>query len=293
MKNKILIFFSILFLLTALASCGTNSVSNRVHKIEINDTANGTIVASSSEARAFDVITVTYVADTGYSVIEDSKVYNYIHFIKNDTFIMPDSDVILSAIFDISSFSINVSSDIVNGTIKVKDSASAGSLVEVTVDPEINYTLETLKYNQTPLKKDDSKYVFTMPKSDVVLNATFVLSKDLPLMDVSYGSNNNLLDIYLPEENITNVDSMLVYLHSGFWTSGNRKEFSDENIFNTVANDKNIAVVSVDYSLLDLSNETNTVNFDKMIDDVTKSIEFSKERLKTWGINVTKAGLSG
>lgn len=291
MKKRVLMIITALLLVITLASCSGSSITNKEHKITVSDTSNGTIVVSKTVAKKDEEITVSFLPNEGYSVVESSKVFNYINFLTDDKFIMPDKDVLVSARFEKSNYDIRVNNDSSYGSISSVTKAAPGSSVEVNITVESNYTVEYVKYNSTKINKNNGKYTFIMPKANVVISASYVLSEDLPLSNVKYGSNDNELDIYVPEDKTTSPTSMMVYLHSGFWMAGTRDEFKD--YYQELSDNANIAVVSVDYSLIDPTDTLDDTNFLKMIDDITKSISFSKERLATWDIKVDKMAISG
>ena len=108
---------------------------------------------------------------------------------KNASFVMPDDDVTVTAHWtrnavpvtptEPSTYTIKVEKTD-NGDVTVSHkSASKGTTVTITVEPDEGYTLETLTVtdkngDEIRVKEKNGKYTFTMPASKVYVEATFM-----------------------------------------------------------------------------------------------------------------------
>lgn len=86
-----------------------------------------------------------------------------------------------------SSYSINVPSRIIGGTVTVQPtSASEGAKVNITTKPNSGYEVGTITVTDKDSKQiiltdaGDSKYTFIMPRSNVDVNVEFVLIQTIP-----------------------------------------------------------------------------------------------------------------
>ena len=77
------------------------------HKVTINDISSGVIVASQTEAPIYDKVTLTAIPNEGYRFKDGSYTITYISQgesvtknLNGSTFVMPDSDVVVSAQFE-------------------------------------------------------------------------------------------------------------------------------------------------------------------------------------------------
>ena len=108
---------------------------------------------------------------------------------RNASFVMPDNDVTVTAHWtrnavpvtptEPSTYTIKVEKTD-NGDVTVSHkSASKGTTVTLTVEPDKGYTLETLTVtdkngDEIRVKEKNGKYTFTMPASKVYVEATFM-----------------------------------------------------------------------------------------------------------------------
>src|SRR5690349_8698424 len=70
------------------------------------------------------------------------------------------------------------------------------------------------------------------------------------IQNVSYGaSTSNTMDVYLPENRNTST-KVLVFVHGGSWSSGDKSEFTT---YATAMRAKGYAVVNMNYRLIDLA----------------------------------------
>ena len=157
---------------------------NNVNYYTINTTANvtnGTVTANPPAAQAGETVTLTLTPDLGY---QDPWSYGYIDdstwtqvTITNGQFTMPAANVYIWANFQVKSYSITVAPTS-NGSVIANPGSTAtyGSSVSVSDYPGSGYQLDTLQYlnTTTGIRTDIVNGIFTMPASDVVIEASFI-----------------------------------------------------------------------------------------------------------------------
>jgi hypothetical protein len=150
---------------------------------------NGTVKPSFEDAFPETTITLAVEPDAGYVLKSGSLRYSDgsgDHAIGGYSFAMPASDVTVSAEFELlppDTYTITAAA-LSNGAVSANQtSAPAGASVTVTVEPDDGYILKsgTLKYSYSDGGGDHAiaisgpEYTFTMPASDVTINAEFEL----------------------------------------------------------------------------------------------------------------------
>ena len=155
------------------------------HKIFINKGAGGDVVLDGGKTEAIkgEKVTFTLRPNSGYAVDDISVGGLNGRLTLTDegngrkSFIMPDEDVSINATFiqTTQTYKVIVSRNISGGRVWVdKANPQAGDLVKVTVKANPTYEIEQIKLNNTPIEVDDKgEYVFTMPKYDVNITASF------------------------------------------------------------------------------------------------------------------------
>ena len=109
----------------------------------------------------------------------------------------------------VTTYSITVKSS-KNGDVTASHkSASKGTTVTLTVDPDKGYVLDTLtvldgKDKEIKLTEKNGKYTFTMPASKVTVEAMFKAAGNNPFTDVPAGSYYEDAVIWAVEKGITN-----------------------------------------------------------------------------------------
>lgn len=99
-----------------------------------------------------------------------------------------------------------------------------------------------------------------------------VVVKDTVVKDLAYGSEQDQkLDLYLPANRDRNT-KLIVLIHGGGWSSGNKGELSF--MANRLKN-KNFAVANINYRL---SSSKNSDNYKMQLDDIESVIIFLKSR---------------
>ena len=145
--------------------------------------SHGTVTPSKSTAHAGETITVTVTPDEGYALERlyygndnDIALSNGVY-----SFVMPTKSITIYAKFRAIDYTVSVSEDIMGGSITAdKEIANIGDTVTVTVSPDIGYALETLTYTPegglpVPIPETEAGYSFTMPASNVTVDATFAV----------------------------------------------------------------------------------------------------------------------
>lgn len=104
------------------------------------------------------------------------------------------------------------------------------------------------------------------------------------VVSVSYGpESDQLLDIYLPVTG-NGPYPVLVYLHSGGWSSGTRRVIPDPIV--AVADHEHAALVSVDYRLVAARRDGTLVNtFPTQHEDTDRAIRFIRAHAARWSLD--------
>ena len=148
-----------------------------------------TITLEPEEGFVTNTVSVTYIEgedeDAEEIEVKTNRVSSTVY-----TFVMPESDVLVSATFkekeDIHA--ITVASGIKKGKVSVnKKEAREGVKIQIIVEPSENYMLDKLTVLDEDNKeietsqKNSNTYEFIMADSDVNINASF---KELPIYDI-------------------------------------------------------------------------------------------------------------
>ena len=106
------------------------------------------------------------------------------------------------------------------------------------------------------------------------------------------GKERNLLDIYLPfekDKSKYNESGVILFIHGGSWTSGDKSSMADDcKLFAS----KGYVTATMNYSFLDIS-ENEKTDFKTMLTEIATALSVIKDYLARFGVNVTKAALSG
>ena len=149
------------------------------------------------------------------------------------TFIMPANDVTIEANFEknastgtgtgVTTYPITVKSA-KNGDVTASHkTASKGTTVTLTVDPDKGYVLDTLtvldgKDKELKLTEKNGKYTFTMPASKVTVEAMFKAAGNNPFTDVPAGSYYEDAVIWAVDKGITTGTSATTFDPNGSCT---------------------------------------------------------------------------
>ena len=157
------------------------------HTVTVTNDGNGTASASSTSATAGTEITLTTTPNEGYHFKEWQVISGNVT-IKDDKFLMPDSNVEIKAIFEKDApptpteYTVTVTSS-GNGTASASPSkAVAGAEITLSATPDKGYHLKEWQVISGGVSIKDNK--FTMPNNNVEIKAIF--EKDAPPTPTEY-----------------------------------------------------------------------------------------------------------
>ena len=157
------------------------------HTITVTTEGNGTASASPAKAAAGTEITLTATPNTGYHFKEWQVISGNVT-IKDDKFLMPDSNVEVKAIFEEDAppapteHTVTVTSS-GNGTASASPAkAVAGAEITLSATPDKGYHLKEWQVISGGVSIKDNK--FTMPNNNVEIKAIF--EKDAPPTPTEY-----------------------------------------------------------------------------------------------------------
>lgn len=237
--------FALCMGLFAFTACGGGDDSPR-YTITVNETENGEITASATEAKEGDEITLTATPDSGYRLdelsINGSLVLADLSEGNTYTFTMPDENVVVDGTFvstDVPvSYYITIDSG-ENGTVSAdKERAAAGETVTLTVTPDWGYELDSLKVDGTETAVTGGVATFVMPSANVQVAATFVQSdvtvESIPAETafeinakalagssaasswvVTFEENSLKVEVYVKDETVKAGDAVAAYFGNG------------------------------------------------------------------------------
>jgi acetyl esterase/lipase len=110
--------------------------------------------------------------------------------------------------------------------------------------------------------------------------------------NVSYGADpRNVMDVHLPENRSADSTKVMVFIHGGGWTSGNKTDITGY-LSTFKKNLPNYAIVTVNYRLC--SNNPSYINgFPTQEEDIQQALEFIKASSSEWQISNKKIVLVG
>lgn len=158
------------------------------YNVTVNGMQNGTVTASPTETEAGKTVQLQVTPAGNYQLqsitVTDGQGKTIPVDMANYTFIMPPSNVSVSAIFvekPPETYTVNlVSSPPLGGTVGASPtSGKAGTEVTVSATANTGYTLDTISVvdaNNKPVTLNNNK--FTMPASNVTVTATFTKNPD-------------------------------------------------------------------------------------------------------------------
>ena len=159
------------------------------YDVNLSNIDHGSVRPDKTKVSAGETVNLTVTPDDGYEI--DELYYRdglsvEKHPIINNSFVMPESDVMIYATFKQKTdagFNVNVDPNIKNGKIIANPpTAKEGEKVTLTITPNDGYELQNISItdgfgNPVELSHDNS---FTMPKSNVNVTATFNKPEDTP-----------------------------------------------------------------------------------------------------------------
>ena len=218
--------------LTFDATEGTPAATE--YTVTVTSGGNGSVSADHATAAAGTEITLTATPNSGYH-FKEWKVVKGGVIIKDNKFTMPAENVEVKAIFEknsstgggggggVTTYPITVKSA-KNGDVTASHkSASKGTTVTLTVDPDKGYVLDTLtvldgKDKEIKLTEKNGKYTFTMPASKVTVEAMFKATGNNPFIDVPAGSYYEDAVIWAVDKGITTGTSATTFNPNGICT---------------------------------------------------------------------------
>ena len=220
---------------TEIKALWENSViTPTTYTVTVKTDGNGTASANPSTAEALTEITLTATPNTGYHFKEWQVVSGGVT-ITDGKFTMPEGNVDVKAIFEknsstgggggggVTTYPITVKSA-KNGDVTASHkSASKGTTVTLTVDPDKGYVLDTLtvldgKDKDLKLTEKNGKFTFTMPASKVTVEAMFKAEQTTgknPFTDVPAGSYYEDAVIWAVGKGITSGTSAVTFDPNG------------------------------------------------------------------------------
>ncbi len=148
------------------------------HSVNITASENGKVTSDTKQGVLGDIVTLTIEPNTGCElddiIVEDADE-NEIEVNADYTFIMPASDVTVTATFIELDYVIIIDEDIENGSLTAVSSASCGEIVEIEVTADPGYQLSGIFVDDEEGNSIDvdENNTFIMPASNVSITATF------------------------------------------------------------------------------------------------------------------------
>lgn len=224
---------------SACAATKTESIPKLIeYSVTVQDDGNGTASASPATAVAGTEIKLTATANSGYHFKEWQVVTGSVT-INGNKFTMPDGNVEVKAIFEkntstggggggggVTTYAITVKSA-KNGDVTASHkTASKGTAVTLTVDPDKGYVLDTLtvlddKDKEIKLTEKNGKYVFTMPSGKVTVAGRFKVEQPAdkhPFTDIPSGAYYENAVIWAADKGITGGTSATTFSPNGICT---------------------------------------------------------------------------
>ena len=180
------------FTVTGNATYVANFTAMTPHTVSCNTVENGTISANPTTAYKNETVTLSATPASGYffSAWDVRDANNNSIAVTNDQFIMPDSDVTVSATF-VQGYNVTLA-EATNGSISASTTnCVSGTTVTLTATPATGYVLnswvvfKTGDVNTTVAVNGNS---FTMPDYDVTVVGVFSAPQG---GDVTIGSGNS------------------------------------------------------------------------------------------------------
>ena len=224
---------------TEIKALWENSViTPTTYTVTVNNDGNGTASANPHTAAAGTTITLTAKANRGYHFKEWQVVSpEELEITTNNKFIMPEDNVVVMAIFKKNTPTSPIGTGATTYPITMKSAkngdvtashktASKGTTVTLTVDPDKGYVLDTLTVldgndKELKLTEKNGKYTFTMPDSKVTVAATFKASAPTgknPFIDVPAGSYYEDAVVWAVDKSITTGMSAAAFDPNGSCT---------------------------------------------------------------------------
>ena len=154
-----------------------------LHNITIEATEGGSVSADKKQAIVGATITLTVTPEEGYALesisatTEEGEPVD----ITDNTFIMPDADVTVSAKFTEKLYTVTIE-DCVGGTATIDGESSkqfaAKATVALSIKADEGYKFSHIVYTYDGGSQKSEQTTFTMPASDVTVEVFFVAGDD-------------------------------------------------------------------------------------------------------------------
>ncbi len=159
-----------------------------LHNITIEATEGGSVSADKKQAIVGKTITLTVTPNEGYNYIDESLTVKAgektIPVTPGEngtyTFIMPDTDVTVSATFAEKLYTVTIE-DCVGGTATIDGEShefAAGATVALSIKADEGYKFSHIVYTYDGGSQKSEQTTFTMPASDVTVEVFFVAGDD-------------------------------------------------------------------------------------------------------------------
>ncbi|MBR6153331.1 MAG: hypothetical protein IKQ43_02735 [Treponema sp.] len=168
-----------------------NAVFKKVYTITVSDEiANGIVTADKTTTKSDETVTLTLTAADDYEIdtisVKDASnndiATTTVTAGETYTFVMPESNVIISASFkELPNYTITVSDEIANGIVTAdKTTAKRGKTVILTLAASDGYEFDSISVKDacnndiaTTTVTARETYTFVMPEGDVTVSASF------------------------------------------------------------------------------------------------------------------------
>lgn len=105
----------------------------------------------------------------------------------------------------------------------------------------------------------------------------------------SYGSHaQQTMDVYLPKSRSSSSTPVVVFIHGGGWSAGDKSNYDSWNIFTTL-NNEGYAVVNINYRLV----TDNSFRHPTQLNDIDSALAFVHKKASGWEIDDTRMVLLG
>lgn len=209
------------FVITSDTSFVAHFVAVESHTITCNTAQHGSISANKTEAYLYDIVTLSATPDSGYlfSAWDVRDAYDMPVTVTDNWFVMPDSDVTVSATFE-ESHTITLAAATGGSVSVMPTEAMAGTNITLTAEPDSGYTLGewiVFKSDDAATRVAVTDNQFVMPAFDVTVAASFTTPTET---EVAIGSGTSTSN-YLPTD-LTKKYSLTeqIYLPSEIGTAG-------------------------------------------------------------------------
>lgn len=150
---------------------GTLKTEPEPHDILVTASGNGTASADVSSAIEGTTVNLTATPAAGYQFDRWEVVSGGIT-VSNNQFVMPDEDVVITAVFSPIQYTISVSSDGNGSASSNLSTATAGTTVTLTATPDDTYVFSEWQVLEGDIEIINNQFI--MPDSDVSVKAVFV-----------------------------------------------------------------------------------------------------------------------